>query len=207
MECARNIQDDQLHLLVRAYGTPDSNQGNQFGVSELYLTSAQVTDISTQATIQRTSALGCPSNSAGAHGQALLFGPFYKGGGGTVADDVRGYFQFDRYSTDALGGVEVGGYLSYQGQFFGNIDLGPVNVGERVSVELKWDQPNHRFIARLTRPTFNSFAKQYMPYSISDTLPAVAPFKAISARAFPVNCVGTRSSAEMSVSFGHVMTN
>jgi len=135
-----------------------------------------------------------------------LFGAFFNGGG-TSADDVQAYLQLGRYSTDPRGTVEVGGFLYYQGQFFGNVDLGPINVGEPVMVELLWDQPNHRFVACLWRPTMGIFAEQYMPYSMSDVTAAASPFQGLSSNVFPVNCTGSRRFAEEEVSFDNLSTN
>ena len=39
MECEREIQDGQLHLRARAYGSTASNDGNQFGTTGIFLTS------------------------------------------------------------------------------------------------------------------------------------------------------------------------
>ena len=94
----------------------------------------------TQVPVQRADSQSCPANTGGgAHSQALLFGAFFNGGGGTSADDVQAYLQLDRYSSDHPGIVQVGSFLYYQGRFFGNIGLGLVNVGERALVELLWD--------------------------------------------------------------------
>jgi hypothetical protein len=207
MECEREIQDNQLRLRVHGYGTPDTNNGNQFGVSEVYLTASGVSDVQTQVVVRTSTADTCTTNTGGgAHAQALLSGAFFNGGGGTANDDVQAFLQFDRYSTEPAGSVEVGGFLSYQGQFFGNVDLGAVNVGERVVVELAWDQPNHQFVISLFRPTYGTHAQQSMPYAVSDTTPAVAPFKNLSARVFPANCFGARPSADLEVLFDNVRT-
>jgi hypothetical protein len=45
MECAREIQDDQLRLRVRAYGATNTNEGTQFGGSGLTFVNNSVTDI------------------------------------------------------------------------------------------------------------------------------------------------------------------
>ena len=65
--------------------------------------------------------------------------------------EIEDLVQLDHYAILQGGNVDVGGFLFHQG-FFGNVDLGPVNVGERVRVELVWDKPNHRFVVRLFRP-------------------------------------------------------
>lgn len=210
MECEREIRDGQLHLRARTYGANDANGGNQYGNSSLFLTASSVTDIVAEVTIQETSAQGCSTigGLGGTHGQALLTGAFFNGGGGTANDDVKAFLQFDRYSTDSPGMVLVGGFLQYQGQFFGNVNIGLINVGERVFVELKWDKANHRFVERLFRPSNNTFAEQDLTYSgISDSIPAVAPSKQLSASAFADNCTSNQTFADMGVNFGRILSN
>lgn len=210
MECVREIQEDQLRLRVRAYGATDSNSGTQFGSSGLTLASNSVTDIATDLTVRRSTADACSTNpgfgGGGGHAQVLIFGNFFNGGGGTSDNDVTANLQLDRYSTYPVGMVQVGGFLKYQNQFFDNVDLGLVNVGERVRVELLWDQPNHRFVIRLFRPAYGTVAEQVMPYTISDTAAAVSPFRNINANVFPANCAGTRTSAELEVLINDVFT-
>ncbi len=207
MECVREIQEDQLRLRVRAYGATDSNVGTQFGGSGLTLTSSSVTDIATDLTVRRSTADACSTNPGlVGHAQVAIFGSFFNGGGNTPDDDVQASLQLDRYSSDSPGVVLVGGFLKYQGQFFDHVDLGPVNVGEHVRVELLWDQPNHRFVIRLFRPASGTFAEQVMPYAISDTTAAVSPFRNINANVYPANCVGTRTSSELEVLFNDVFT-
>jgi len=189
----------------------DSSVGNQFGNSAIFLTANKVTDIAAQLVVHRSSADGCSSNpgfgGGGGHAQFLLYGAFFNGGGGTSDDDVQAYVQLDRYSTYAAGMVQVGGFLKYQNQFFGDIDFGSVNIGEKVAVELLWDQPNHRFVVRLFRPSQGTVAQQFMPYTVSDSAPAVGPFKSLSANVYPANCLGTRTSADIDVAISKVMTN
>jgi len=62
-------------------------------------------------------------------------------------------------------------------------------------------------VVRLWRPAVGTFAEQYMTYSMSDTAAAVSPFKGLSSRIFPVNCAGSRLSAEEDVSFDNMSTN
>jgi hypothetical protein len=207
LECGREIRDGQLRFRVRAYGATDTNNGTQFGSSGLNLTASSVTDIATQVLVRDSSPQDCSTNPGVAHSQVLVFGAFFNGGGGTAKDDVQAFLQLDRYSADPPRTVEVGGFLEYQGQFFGNVQLGSVNVGERVIVELSWDQPNHRFVIRLFRPTYGTKSEQSMEYTISDTTPAVSPFRSLSANVFPANCDGTRTSADLEVLFDNVLTN
>src|SRR5258706_14241643 len=128
MECVREIQDEHLRLRVRAYGATDSNVGTQFGSSGLTLASNSVTDIATDLVVRRSTADACSTNPGlVGHAQVLVWGSFFNGGGNTPNDDVQAFLQLDRYSSDSPGVVLAGGFLKYQGQFFGNVDLGTVN--------------------------------------------------------------------------------
>jgi hypothetical protein len=207
MECVREIQEDKLRLRVRAYGASDTNDGAQFGSSGLSLVNNSVTDIAADLVVLHSAAQACSANpgfGGGGHAQVLLFGSFFNGGAGTSDDDVQAYLQLDHYATLQGGMVDVGGFLFHQG-FFGNVDLGLVNVGERVRVELVWDKPNHRFVVRLFRPLYRTTTEQFMPYTISDTTAAVSPSRSIDANVFPANCAGTRKSAELEVLFDDVL--
>lgn len=207
MECVREIRDERLRLRVRAYGSPDTNDGTQFGGSGLTLASNSATDIAADLTVSRSTAQACSTNpgfGGGGHAQVLIFGSFFNGGAGTSDDDVQAYVQLDHYATLQTGKVDVGGFVFHQG-FFDNVDLGLVNVGERVRVELVWDQPNHRFIARLFRPLVGTTTEQFMPYTISDTKAPASPFRNINAFVYPANCIGSRNSAELEVLFNDVL--
>jgi len=209
MECVREIQEDQLRLHVRAYGATNTSDGTQFGGSGLSLVSSSVTDIAADLTVRRSTAQACSTNpgfGGGGHAHVLLFGSFFNGGAGTPDDDVVANLQLDRYATDPTGMVDVGGFLFHQGQFFDHVDLGLVNVGERVRVELLWDQPNHRFVVRLFRPTYGTSVEQFMPYTISDVTAPASPSKSIDAFVYPANCLGTRTSAELEVLLDDVLT-
>lgn len=207
MECDRDIYNGRLRLRVRSYGTNSDNEGRQDGISQLYLTAAAATDISADVIVQSTTARACAANANDAHGQALLFGNFFNGGGGTFTDDVTAFLQLDRSYSFPVGLVDVGGFLQYQGQFFDNVDLGFIRIGELVRIELKWDRPNHRFIIRLFRPSTGTTSEQYMPYALSDVTPAVFPYKALSGRSFSPNCTSGVTFADMSVLFDNVRTD
>lgn len=208
MECDRGIVDHKLRLYVRAYGARDSNINIQYGESQLDLSANTVTDISAHVIIRKTNSQGCTTSpGGGTHGQALIFGTYFNGGGGTANDDVQAFLQFDRFSTEPSGIVEAGGFLGYQGVFFDNVDLGPVAVGEHVIAELVWDRPNHRFIARVIHPDSGTTFEQTMPYMISDSSDAVSPLRSLSSRVFVENCTDVKTFADMDVAFDKVMTN
>ena len=91
-------------------------------------------------------------------------------------DDVVAFLQMDHGASDPPGVLRVGGFMGSRYETWpGSVFLGRVNVGERVFLNLAWDQPNHRFITRLFKPASHTFVEQYMPYSVPDSLPAAAP--------------------------------
>jgi hypothetical protein len=191
LECVREIQDGQLRLAVRGYGAVDSNQGSQYGESELhFIDPTPIRSIASQLVIRRTSALGCAANPEGAHAHALIQGTFFNSGSGDPTDDVQGLLIFDRYSSDPVGVASAEAFLHWQGQFFGFVDLGTVNVGQRVIAQLTWDQRNHRFVASWTDVATGNVTRASIPYTMSDTMAAAAPDKLLGVRTFTPNCVG-----------------
>jgi hypothetical protein len=207
LECVRQIQEGHLHPRARASGDRTTNSGNEYGNSEIYLVNSAATEIAAELRVLRADSAGCTTSPGdGTHGHALLFGNFFNGGGGTVDDDVHAFLVFDRYSTEPANVVQVSAFLQYQGSFFDFVDLAAVNVGERVTADLKWDKANHQFVAKLVRPG-NTSVQVTLPYTMSDAMPAALPAKALGARSFPENCVGTETFVDMEASFDRVMTN
>jgi hypothetical protein len=208
LECVRQIREERLHLRARAYGARNTNIGNEYGNSELYLVDSAATEFAAELRVLRVDSAGCTTSpGAGTHGHALLFGSFFNGGGGTTGDDVSAFLVLDRFSTDPANVVSVQAFLQYQGTFFDFVDLTSVNVGEQVTADLKWDKANHQFVAKLVRPSNNTTVQVTLPYTMSDVTPAVAPQKALGARSFPENCVGTQTFTDIEASFDRVMVN
>jgi hypothetical protein len=85
--------------------------------------------------------------------------------------------------------------------------LGTVTSATMCFVELKWDKANHRFVERLYKSGTNTWLEQSLPYTISDSVPAIAPYKRLSANIFADNCVGTQTFADMGINFNNVFTN
>jgi hypothetical protein len=166
------------------------------------------TEIAADLRVLRADMAGCTTSpGSGTHAHALLWGTFFNGGGGTANDDVLAFLVFDRWSTDPPNVVTAAVFLQYQGVFTDPVYLGPVNVGEQVTADLKWDRANHQFVAKVVRPAYNTTVQVTVPYTMSDVTPAVAPQKTLGARSFPENCTGTETFADMEASFDRVMVN
>ena len=208
MECVREIENGQLRLRVRAFGATNSDSGNGFGNSSVNFINPGVSDISAQVTVRNANPQDCATNSGVTHTTALIVGNFFNDGSGNPANDVTAFLQLDRMSPNQPPqNVDVGGFLCYAGQCFDNVDLGPVNVGDQVTVELAWDQPNHQFTVSLNYPARHISHKQSMPYTMSDTTAAVNPYKSLQASVAPANCTSGGTSADLDVTFDNVMTN
>jgi hypothetical protein len=210
LECVREVREGALALRVRGYGESSPDPSSQFASSALALAKdPSATAIAARLQVRGTSAAGCPTNPEGAHGQALLAGAFFNGGDGTNPDDdVRAFLQLDRFSFEPEGKVRVGGFLSFQGQFFANVELAVVDVREEIMLQLIWDRPGQRFLARLFRHD-GTRVEGEMPYA--GTVPfvheAVAPEKTIQANVFVPSCAaGPRPFAEMDLRVRSVFT-
>jgi hypothetical protein len=210
LECVRELQGGKLHLRARGYGDDTVDGGTQFGVSEVYLRKATVTSYGAWVTVGRTAAGGCPTGAGGdGLAQAAVWANFFSDGGGdTSYNDVTAFLELDHASSDAPEVLRVGGFLSSRYQTWpGSVSLGQVRVGERVFLNLTWDQPNHRFATSLFRPDSNAFVRQYLPYGIADDIPPASRLRSLSVRVQPVNCLGQRTSSEMDVWYDGVVAN
>jgi hypothetical protein len=210
LECTREIREEALELRVRAYGRLSPDPDSQFASSALaLLKDPSATAIAARLQVRATSAAACPSDPDSTHGQALIAGTFFNGGEvGDPDDDVSAYLQLDRFSFEPEGKVRVGGFLSFQGQFFANVELAIVDVREEIVVQLIWDQPGGRFLARLFRHDGTRLEGE-MRYvdAVPVVRPAVAPQKTVQANVFVPNCpTGPRPFAEMDVRVRSVLT-
>ena len=192
LECVREIQNGQLRLAVRGYGATDSNAGNQYGESELlFVNPSNIKSILAQVTVRRTTAANCPASADFNSGtQVLVKGSFFNSGSGNPFDDVQAFVLLNRLPTDPPGVLSAIGFLNWQGQFFDNIDLGTVNVGQHIALRLTWNQKGHQFIAARIDLASGAVQQASMPYTISDTALAAAPFKSLQVAVFTPNCVG-----------------
>lgn len=92
LECVREIQENKLRLAVRDFGATNSNEGVQYGPSELhFLNATAIRSIATSFVVRRTSSQGCPANTTSlpnAHAHTILQGNFFNSGSGNANDDV-----------------------------------------------------------------------------------------------------------------------
>lgn len=84
-------------------------------------------------------------------------------------------------------------------------DFGIFRIGEPIVAKLKWDKPNHQFIASTT--TDNGSIEAVMAYPTADTMPPAAPSKFLGARAFVPNCTDKTTTGDMEAYFDDVVVN
>jgi hypothetical protein len=208
LECVRQIENGQLHMRVRAYGGRNSNAGTEYGHDELFLSDAAVTDIAADVTILSDTMSPCvTSPGAGTHGDEEIYGRWFNDGSGISSGDTTAFVGVSRSSDEPANELGAGAFIQYNGAVLNWISLGPVSVGERVRMELKWDKNNHRFLAYLTHLATSATVAVVVPYTLSDTVPAVFPGKALSVSAFPENCTGVPTYADIEAEFNRVLVN
>lgn len=206
LDCAREIQDHNLRLLVKAYGKMDSDVGRQFGPSELYFANPNaVTSITTSLTVERVDAVACPSNTTDSFGQAIFGGNYFNPGTGDPKDDVAAIIivQHSASSPDRVLGVYA--LVFSPNAFYGFLTLGAIDFDERLAAKVQWDQPNHRFLFSASGEGIRSTGT--IPYNASDGMPPAAPMKLLAGRAFVPNCTTQQTAAYIEVLFDNVMTN
>ena len=153
-----HIQSGTLHMLNYFYGNTSSDQGSFRGTNRLLLPSDTPGIIGT-IQVKAYELTDCFSNSSETQVRARIGGGYFKTGTGTLAIGTVGANIFVRRlsgSTDKANVFEVVGNVyrcndSYCGisTLLGSLEadvLGTLNKGEKVTLQLEWDQANHRFI-------------------------------------------------------------
>jgi probable HAF family extracellular repeat protein len=210
-DCAREVQHGHLRLAIREYGDPNSDSGTSFAASRVMFRSPNTIDsIQLNLNVRSFISSACPANSDAAHPQFLISGTFFNTGTGDATGDVSAFFMVERRTDDLNppGLLHVGGFMFLNGQFFNNVDLGTLQVGEGAQATLRLDRTNHAVVVRIVKSTTTpSIVEQSMPYSVPDNLPPFVPFKTIQVASFAPNCTAQRSVAAMDASIDNVRVN
>jgi hypothetical protein len=208
-DCAREVQRGHLRLAVRGYGDPNSNSGTSFAASQVNFRNPNSIDsIQFNLNVGSFISSGCLANSDAAHPQFLVSGTFFNAGTGDATGDVSAFFTVERRTDDTFdppGVLRVGGFMFLNGQFFNNVDLGTLQVGEGAQGTLRLDRLNHAVVVRIVKSiTTPSIVEQSMPYSVPDNQPAFVPLKSIRIGSFAPNCTAQRSVAAMDANVDNV---
>ena len=211
-DCAREVQHGHLRLAVRGFGDPNSDSGISFAASQVNFRNPNSIDsIQVNLNIQSFTSTACPANSNAAFPQFLISGTFFNTGTGNASGDVSGFLVVTRSTDDTFdppGVLRVGGFMFLNGQFFNNVDLGTLQVGEGAQATLRLDRLNHAVVVRIVKSsTIPSIVEQSMPYSVPDSFPPFDSFKMIQVNSFAPNCTAQRSVTAMDANVDNVRVN
>ena len=192
-ECVIEIQDEHLRLARRVTGDPGSNTGWQYGqATAFFFNPVPIKGITADMVVRRIDEQPCAANpSFGSHGDIIA--RFFNAGNGTESGDVGASVSIGRAASDPKGQLTVFAGYFQPGDYSHDLWLGTVSVGTPVTVSVKWDQPNHRFLYSWTNKTTNVTTSGVQPYPFSDTTPAADPEKHLDVEVFPSNCTATQT--------------
>jgi hypothetical protein len=211
-DCAREVRSGHLRLVIRGYGDPNRDSGTSFAASQvMFRTPNAIDSVQLHLNVRSFSSSACPTNSDAAHPQFLISGTFFNTGTGDASGDMSGFLMVERRTDDtfdAPGLLRVGGFMSLNGQFFNNVDLGTLQIGEGAQATLRWDRTNKALVVRIVKSvTTPSIVEQSMPYALPDSqLPFVAA-KSIQLGSFAPNCTSQQSLAAMDANVDNVRVN
>jgi len=211
-DCAREVQHGHLRLAVRGFGDPNSDSGISFAASQVNFRNPNSIDsIQVNLNIQSFTSTACPANSNAAFPQFLISGTLFNTGTGDATGDVSGFLVVTRRTDDTFdppGVLRVIGFMFLNGQFFNNVDLGALQVGEGAQATLRLDRLNHAVVVRIVKSiTTPSIVEQSMPYSVPDSFPPFDSFKMIQVNSFAPNCTAQRSVTAMDANVDNVRVN
>jgi hypothetical protein len=206
LECVREMADARLRLVHRNFGQRDSDTGFQFGAASLsFAHPSSIKSITTDVVVQRIEESNCLANPEyGAH--ADIDATFFNTGTGDPNDDVGTVLALGRSFSDPPGQLTVFSQIG-QGGNYSYFFLGTVAIGTPVTLTTTWDRPNHVFLVSWTNLVTHVKTDQTMPYSFSDTTPAVNPGKVLTVNTFPANCTAQETWVYIDASFKNVYVN
>jgi hypothetical protein len=215
-EAIRQIQDHQLRLMYRSYGSTTAATGTIRSEFTLMVrNSAAVTAMQAAVTVTDAVATGCPGSGENTVTRAGLGGRFFGGAASTPEGEVRDMVAFigiTRLSgapdpADVFQAQSIVFYCANRpctvGLTLHSRDLGPIKRGETARLRVQWDRTHGQFIfQRDEQPEV--FAK----YAVSEIVPAGNPSKLLNAMQFVPDCTATpRPMAFIDALFDDVMVN
>jgi len=191
-----SVKGRRLHIFERddATTTDDNgSNGDTFGLA--FTNPAAVTEASFRVTVNHAEAVACSSNPSQTVTDAEFRGNFFNTDATPVSQigDVVGAIAITRAPTDTGRALRVVGFYARCGdQYCGNqttlgvVVIGYVQPGEPATLRIKWDQPKHQFVFQL-----NHQPEVASPYTVSDTTPAVFPYKFVGVARVVAHCTAT----------------
>jgi hypothetical protein len=203
----------RLHIAERDYATTTDDfggNGDTFGLE--FSNPAAITETSFTLTVNSAKAVACLSNPIPFATGAEFRGHFFntETSPPDQIGDIQAVIAVSRFPTDVGSALTVAGWVERcADQFWGSTTtldyhvLGHVMPGVPSTLRIKWDKPNHQFVFQLNhQPEVTS------PYTVSDTTPAVFPFKILDLARVVPHCTTTPSAyIAIDALFGNVYVN
>jgi hypothetical protein len=221
VERTRAIKNGQLNLVERNYGPTAGDSGYAKSVwGNDFANPDAINEVRTKVTVNALEVDACAANASVGSSRARIDGSFFNVGTpvpGSQAGDVQVQLRVIRtsVSTDPAGVLRVEGRAdqcnafdcSLYTQLGTNVQLGTVNVGESVTLQLQWDQAGKQFV--FTRdPGTATAASASIAYTVGDTATPGYPYKAISVRTDVLACMsGPLTQGFVDASFDNVAVN
>lgn len=202
----------QLHLAYRSLGRPTSNAGTErSGLRLNFVDPNPITAIKATIQVGEAEAVGCGANPGVTLATARLLGTFFNTGPaaipGSGVNDVFAQIRIERSSSAP--GLPVRGRAfrctdpnCFAGPPVGpDVDLGFVIEGMAVTLEMRWEPDNDRFVFR------KDTVEGTVSYTESDTAAPGLALKAVDVRHFIENCIAEQTSASMDIFVDDVLVN
>lgn len=210
LECVREIKDGQLRLAVRDFGATNSDSGIAWSSPEVRFIDPSVMSIKADFTPRSFSGVGCTTNNTDyTHTEIRLWGTVFNVGTGNAAEDVTAFLLIwvDTFNPQTRTVSLWWGYNwgSGQGSAY---PIASYPFGTPVSLALKWDKDNHRFIARSKAKFAADPRKQIIvPYSVSDTTSPTSASRGVDASVNSLNCTSGQTYAQVEATVDNVIVN
>jgi hypothetical protein len=217
-EIVRKVRNLHLAMRYRMEGFINSDVGFAEGANILSTSNpTQITQMAADAKIKSYETHECATNPRLTRVRTIRLDIVkFNDGGSTGPTDRTGDYigrvqvVRDSDATDppeilqAVGSIHrcQNADCSDQKRFGGDNPLGPVTVGKAHQVRVTWDKPNHQFLFGL-----NTNADVAVPYTASDSAPAVLPSATLEQRATPANCTSGRIVTDSTNRVYKVFTN
>jgi len=196
------IRDGKLHLAARNIGSNGGNTDIQWSQSDLFFVNANaITSITADVTVRSASGTNCPLNPAQHGAQVRIGGTFFNSGSGNSGDDLTAYVIANHYGQITDYGIWWG--WENQSQW---VHLTDFPMGTPVTTTIRWDQPNHRFIA-LLKVKNGLYLMGTSSYAVPDSTPPASPSKSLSAATYAPNCTVQITTSEVEANFDNVIIN
>ena len=216
-ETERFVKSGQLILGLGQYGLSNSDSGRSVGRVRLqFPNSGPLTTIQADLTVAGVEIGTCPTNTdSAATGAAFIIGQYFNDGTSSGAGDVTGDVQatVQKLADSALGNVIRGVVLRCSNSSCSTAETLASQIfttswtpGERHTLTLTWDAPNHQFIvsAKASHGTMETYP---LPYTVSDSAPPIAFVRELILSNFTPNCNGSQKRVFMSTLWDTVMVN